>query len=68
MGREIIFLSESSDYSTIKKANDVEIITLDYNSHKNLQQLGIKHSNAEVTVVKNYFNNQYGLSVRCVKD
>ena len=47
MGREIIFLSESSDRSTIKKANDVEIFTLDYNSHKNLQQLGIKHSNAE---------------------
>ena len=47
MGREIIFLSESSDRSTIKKANDVEIFTLDYNSHKNLQQLGIKHSNVE---------------------
>ena len=47
MGREIIFLSESSDRSTIKKANDVEIFTLDYNSHKNLQQLGIKHSTAE---------------------
>jgi len=47
MERKIIFLSESSDYSTIKKANDVEIIALDYNSHKNLQQLGIKHSNVE---------------------
>ena len=47
MEMKIIFLSESSDYSTIKKANDVEIIALDYNSHKNLQQLGIKHSNAE---------------------
>ena len=47
MEMKIIFLSESSDYSTIKKANDVEIIALDYNSHKNLQQLGIKHSNVE---------------------
>ena len=47
MGREIIFLSDSSDHSTIKKNNGVEIITLDYNSHKNLQQLGIKHSNVE---------------------
>ena len=47
MEMKIIFLSESSDYSTIKKDNDVEIIALDYNSHKNLQQLGIKHSTAE---------------------
>ena len=47
MKRKIIFLSESSDYSKVKKSNDVEIFTLDYNSHKNLQRLDIKHSNAE---------------------
>ena len=47
MERKIIFLSELSDYSTIKKANDKEIIALDYNAHKNLQQLGIKHYNVE---------------------
>ena len=47
MERKIIFLSELSDYSTIKKANDEEIIALDYNAHKNLQQLGIKHYNVE---------------------
>ena len=35
MGREIIFLSESSDYSTIKKANDVEIIIKNWEKDDN---------------------------------
>ena len=48
MEKKLCFISKSvQNFSSIKNTEYTKIITFDYTSHKNLQQLDVKHSTAE---------------------
>jgi len=48
MEKKLCFISKSvQNFSSIKNTEYSKIITFDYTSHKNLQQLDVKHSTAE---------------------
>ena len=78
MEKKLCFISTSvKNYSSIKNTNYSKIITFDYTSHKNLQQLDIKHSIAEdflnyderlwmfdtVKKFQNWYNNNSSLKI-----
>ena len=46
MNKKLCFVTNSTDFSLLETTN-VEIFSFDYESHKNLQKLDIKHSIAE---------------------
>ena len=46
MNKKLCFVTNSTDFSLLETSN-VEIFSFDYESHKNLEKLDIKHSIAE---------------------